>query len=84
MGGDNRSSAQAFKKELLKILKEYPDWKSGGDKPYRPANRMDKPEPLIAEYELKDWMNPMFISSNDVNKKCIPVLKATYNGILRV
>lgn len=44
---------------------------------------MDKPEPLIDEYNLTDWMNPMYIASKDVDKKCCPVLKDAYRGIVR-
>ena len=84
VGGEKRLSAQAFKKELLKNLKDYPEWVSEGSKPCRPGNHMSKPEPLIAEYGLKDWMNPMYMSSIDIQKKCIPVLKSMYNGIRRV
>ncbi len=84
VGSEGVINTADFKKEFLKNLKDYPEWVSEGSKACRPGNSMDRPEPLIAEYELKDWMNPMFISSNDVNKKCIPALKTTYNGILRV
>ncbi len=39
--------------------------------------------PLIAEYDLKDWMNPMASGSHDVEKRCHPVLNASYRGIIR-
>ena len=44
---------------------------------------MDKAEPLIAEYDLKDWMNPMMSGSHDMEKRCHPVLKEVYRGIVR-
>ena len=36
---------------------------------------MDKAEPLIAEYNLQDWMNPMMSGSHDIEKRCHPVLE---------
>ena len=80
-------SKQVFKKELLALLPEYPDWKC--DSPntsHKPANKMDCAEPLIAEYDLKDWMNPMYSYDihTDVTKLCRPALKMGYKGILRV
>ncbi len=48
------------------------------------ANRIQDAEPLIEEYGLRNWMNPHFISSNDVNKKCIPQkLSSSYRGLTR-
>lgn len=49
----------------------------------RPAQRMSDPEPLIAQYSLDAWMNPMARGSNDINKKCLPMLAPNYTGILR-
>ena len=45
---------------------------------------MDKAEPLIAEYDLKEWMNPHAMGSHDIEKRCRPVLKSGYEGIVRV
>lgn len=71
----------------MALLPEYPDWKC--DSPntsHKPANKMDCAEPLIAEYDLKDWMNPMYSYDihTDVTKLCRPALKMGYKGILRV
>lgn len=52
-------------------------------KQYRTTGRMDKPEPLIAEYELVEWMNPMAMGSRDVRKQCCPVVRATQRGLIR-
>lgn len=77
--------SQTFKKEFLIRLKEYPDWIcEGKDKVYKPGQKMDKAEPLIAEYDLQEWMNPNAIGSHDIEKRCHPVLKSGYNGIVRV
>lgn len=84
VGGEKNTSRKVFTTELLALLKNYPDWKCDGrTHSYRPGSKMDKPEPLIDEFNLKDWMNPQYRSSVYINKKCIPVLKSTYNGIVR-
>ena len=76
--------SQTFKKEFLALLKEYPDWFCDDSSKYmKPGKKMDEAEPLIAEYDLKDWMNPMAMGSHDMMKRCHPALKATYAGILR-
>ena len=85
VGKGDTMSRQSFIQNLETLLKNYPEWVcEDKTKKYKPAGRMDRPEPLIAEYGLKDWMNPMFMSSTDVNKKCIPMLKTNYRGFLRV
>lgn len=48
----------------------------------RPANRMDKPEPLIMQYNLTDWMNPTY-TGPDIQKRCMPSLAANYRGLQR-
>ena len=66
-------------------MKEYPDWIcEGKDKVYKPSQKMDKAEPLIAEYDLQEWMNPNAMGSHDIEKRCHPAFKSGYNGIVRV
>lgn len=84
-----QNSTMKFKKDFVSHLGDYPDWtrrldKDGKDAVIKPANRMDKPEPLIAEYNLTEWMSAMYRSSSDTNKRCMPDLKLGYKGILRV
>lgn len=59
----------------------------GGYKPLCvPKEDCYKPEPLIAEYGLSDWMNPSAKNSTDVNKICVPSdskRKGTCRGIKR-
>ncbi len=75
---------QVFIKNLIAVLDENSDFVcEDKDKRYRPGTQMDKAEPLIMEYDLKDWMNPLMASSNDMSKRCHPVLKAVYRGIIR-
>ena len=37
---------------------------------------MDKAEPLIAEYDLQEWMNPNAMGSHDIEKRCHPAFKS--------
>jgi putative DNA primase/helicase len=48
----------------------------------RPGSKMQASEHLIAEYDLKEWMNPSY-TGGDVDQICRPRLKSTYNGLLR-
>lgn len=50
----------------------------------RTKGRMDSPEPLIKDYDLQGWMNPMAKGSNDVNRLCLPILRTAEPGLLRV
>lgn len=73
-----------FITDVINLLNMLPDWVCmGRTKAIKPAHRMDAPEPLIMQYDLKDWMNPNY-TGKDISKQCMPVLKSTYNGLLRV
>ena len=48
-------------------------------------DRMDKPELLISQYDLRNWMNHRFLGTTDLNKLCVPGKKSkTYKGLHRV
>ena len=82
--GEQFISKQTFVKDLLSDLVDVPEWSCPDKKKaWRPQGKMDVPEPMIAEYDLRDWMNPQYVSSKDIDKRCMPVLKATYKGIIR-
>ena len=49
----------------------------------RPKKLMDTPEPLILEYKLERWMSPTY-RGNDPQQICVPKLKATYTGLIRI
>ena len=53
-----------------------PNW------PVQVHQQMKDPEPLIAKYDLTEWMNPGY-HGTDVNKLCVPDLKGTYKGLIR-
>ena len=76
-------SRQQFIPNLLLIIRPDAYWHCPDKKrPIRPAQMMSSAEPLIAEFDLKNWMNPTY-SGSDPNLKCKPILRANYRGILR-
>ena len=84
VGKQEVKSLQVFIKDVLNLLKDYPDWDCpDSKKAVRPKNMMDKPEWLIDEYKLEDWYSTTY-KGNDLKKKCCPTLKSSYRGILRV
>ena len=49
----------------------------------RPGTMMTVPEPLILQYHLEKWMNPMYKNDKDALRQCVPVLAVRYRGIQR-
>ncbi len=78
------ASMVAFTKDVVTLLPAYPEWECDDKRKARkPGNKMDAAEPLIAEYNLTDWMDPKYTASKDMDKRCHPVLKENYRGIVR-
>lgn len=78
-------SAHAFSQQLRQLIETDTTcaW-TWADAPVRSANRMDKPEPLIVEYDLKLWKSRKFPTSSDINLVARPsFLQPTYRGIVR-
>lgn len=72
-----------FIMDIMNLLPNYSDWYCmGRTTAIRPGHKMDAPELLISEYDLKEWMNPNYTGRDDT-KLCRPNLKSTYNGLLR-
>lgn len=77
-------SRNPFLLELKQLLKtDYSDKWFVSNKKFRVKTRMDKPEHLIVQYGLTDWMNPMY-RGGDTDKICTPALHESYRGILRL
>ncbi|MCD2492468.1 hypothetical protein LQE92_07465 [Lacrimispora sp. NSJ-141] len=76
-------SARAFKRHLLEILPDFPEWSETGECGVRPGSKMNKPEPLIIEYDLKRWRNSDY-KGEDMNKAAMPNFKSKYRGLVRV
>ena len=77
-------SRNTFIKDLLIAIQNNNIWycKDKNTK-IKTSNRMDKPEPLIMEFDLKQWMNNNY-KGNDVNKICKPsALSQSYRGLIR-
>ncbi len=76
---------EAFINDLLIHLEKNPDWYCKDKKCFhRPGKKMDTPEYLIKEYDLKEWYNNVYCGG-DLAKLCTPnTLKTTYRGIHRV
>lgn len=73
-----------FINELLNLLPNFDEWNcSDKNQAIRPGDMMSKPEPLIAEYDVVDWKNSRY-TGNDIDMICMPTLKESYRGILRV
>lgn len=74
-------SKRRFTARVKAIVGDYPGWLVT-DNAVNSAGRMDFPEPLIAEYEVGEWMNPLYVG-NDPAKRCLPALKERYRGLVR-
>lgn len=74
-------SHKSFCKDIRTAAAGDPVWEA---KNYSvaPGRRLDKGEPLVGEYGLKDWMDGTY-SGTDINKKCRPLLKPQYRGFER-
>jgi putative DNA primase/helicase len=76
-------SNKQFITDLVAIVRPDPLWHCPDkNRRIRPARMMDAPETLIAEYELKKWLDRRY-SGPDPLKKSRPVLQANYRGLLR-
>ena len=50
----------------------------------RRGSKMDAAEPLIAQYNLRDWMNLRYLGANDIVRLCTPpVVTSFYKGLER-
>ena len=76
-------SKKVFIDMLRKIIQDDPnsEWSVSTDS-IRTGKKMDAVEPLICQYDLKDWMDPTY-TGNDPSKKARPPLKEKYRGIYR-
>lgn len=76
-------SSRKFISELMPLLDNDSIWECEDKaKKIWSAERMDKPEPLIASYNLKRWINETAAPA-DLDGRCTPVLSLNYRGINR-
>lgn len=72
-----------FISDVINAVSSNPVWSCQGRKvPVRSAGKMTKPEPLIAKYNLVDWMNPNY-KGPDIKQVCRPAVSANYRGLVR-
>ena len=74
-------SRNCFNRELIAAVSGNLEWVYE-NKQIASKNRMDRPEPLILRYDLKDWKNPMYMGT-DVSQICRPQLCTSYRGLQR-
>ena len=74
-------SKKGFLKDFRQVLEEYPDWTSS-DNQVSTLGRMDYPEPLILEYDVKSLMKSGFRGSN-LAHLCSPDILSRARGLLR-
>lgn len=72
-----------FNRELRKLAEKSDIFYIAPNNPVVRSNgRMDEPEPLILEYDVRNWMNQSY-TGNDPKKLCQPDVKAAYHGLQR-
>ena len=73
-------SKKSFLKDFRQLLGDYPDW-TCSDNQASTAGRMDYPEPLILEYDVKTLMTGY--RGTDRGRICMPVPPMRARGLLR-
>lgn len=72
-----------FINELVTIVAKSTRWYCADKSAkIRSASRMSQPEPLIARFDLKDWMNPTYTGSDPLKKSIVTPLP-NYRGLQR-
>lgn len=72
-----------FNRELKKLAEKSDVFYIAPNNPVVRSNgRMDEPELLILEYDVRNWMNQSY-TGNDPKKLCQPDVKAAYHGLQR-
>lgn len=76
---------RVFCRELRRVIENDPEWEATGNAAMNTGTKMDKPEYLIMEYSLREWMNPM-AGPGTVNRAgiCTPLKEKEYKGLYRV
>lgn len=71
--------------DLLKVLQNSKTWYcSDKNSKVWTGQKMSKPEPLILQYDLTDWKNPIYsYLGADKSKICTPALLDSYRGVQR-
>lgn len=69
--------------DVLNIIKDSDTWEcEDKKKKVTTGNKMDNPEPLIAEYDLTKWMNRLYHGPS-LTRLCSPAVSESYRGLVR-
>ena len=72
-----------FIDEVINVTKDSQIWHCPSrNQTIRSAGRMNLPEPLILEYDLKEWMNPNYVGS-DATRLATTAPNDEYRGLTR-
>lgn len=71
-----------FIDRLTELLRGNNEWTIGDHYLNVDEHNMTMPEPLIAQYNLKNWMNKDY-TGDDIDIICSPVVQTKYKGIIR-
>lgn len=75
---------KAFVNDLVALVRSDEQWHCPDkNKAVRSGTRMVASEPVIAEYDLKRWLNPHY-TGHDPMRKSLPALQANYRGLQRL
>ena len=73
---------KSFVERIVSYLKNDDNWTVADRYLNVDENNMPMPEPLIAQYNLKNWMNKDY-KGDDLSVICSPVVQTKYKGIYR-
>ncbi len=74
-----------FIKDLIQMANETGRWRCyDRRKTIRTGAKMDAAEPLIAQYKLRDWINPKHQDLSNVELACHPQTAPSYRGLVRM
>ena len=83
-------SRNTFINDLLAVIEHDPDWECKDKrKQIRGGKHMVAQEPLLATYDLRDWMNPRYahVASARIEDKCTPMAgqydQRLFRGLIR-
>lgn len=72
-----------FIMDVLNIINNSDTWEcEDKKKKVNTGNKMDNPEPLIAEYDLTKWMNRLYHGPS-LTRLCSPTVSDSYRGLVR-
>lgn len=75
-------SRKALIADIKRLLPEWHEWSYADNPVFVPDEMRAQPEPLIAEYEVTEWMNKAYRGS-DQGRICMPDLPARVRGLVR-